>query len=84
MYQPLAPKSGGEQVKHCEIVHEAPGTQVEVLKAPLQKAEQHVACQEEKVTERSTRQETETKQIKPVKTHRGFLSQRSRGKWLSG
>lgn len=45
----------------CEIENQALCTQVEVLKAHLQTAEQHIACQEEKVTELSARLEAEMK-----------------------
>lgn len=51
-----------KQPEDCEIANEAPGTQVEVLKAHLQDAEQHIAYQEEKVSELSTRLDTETKE----------------------
>lgn len=49
-----------KQLEDCETANEALGTQVEVLKAHLQGAVQHIASQEEKVGELSTRLEMET------------------------
>ncbi|XP_044033091.1 trichohyalin-like [Siniperca chuatsi] len=53
-----------KQLEDREKENEALGTQVEMLKAHLQGAEQHIACKEEKVGELSTRLESETKENK--------------------
>ncbi|XP_042290122.1 interactor of constitutive active ROPs 4-like [Thunnus maccoyii] len=60
----LDPRELCGQLSNCQIENEALGVQVEVLRAHLQSAEQHIACQENKATELSTRLETETKENK--------------------
>lgn len=62
----LGSNKWAKQLKDCKATNKAVGTQVEVSKAHLQGTEQHIACQEGKVTELSTRLETETKENKSL------------------
>ena len=60
----LDPEMEARQRIDCKIKNEALWIQVEVLKAHLLSAEQHIVCKEQKVTELSARLEAETKENK--------------------
>lgn len=62
----LGSKQLAKQLKDCKWANEFLCAQVKVLKAHLQGKEQHTACQEEEVSELSTRLETETKDNKSL------------------